>query len=100
MAKNLSKGTSPYRAIRIWQTMSFWNRIERTLGILGGSATILEAVFGASPAVIAVTSGFTMLSQSLSVWFDDKDEDGVPDIFQPEKIIRPDQNQQDHENIP
>lgn len=97
MAKTKTSQLSPYRSIRIWQKMSFWNRIERTLGILGGSATILEAVMGAGPTAIAITSGCTMLSQSLSVWFDDKNGNNMPDIFEKEEVTpNPDQ----HENIP
>jgi hypothetical protein len=62
--------------------MSFWGRIERTLGIIGGSAVLLESVFGAGSLATGITAAFTLLSQNLSVWFDDKDGDGVADIYQ------------------
>ncbi len=70
------------RAKRIWIKMSFWGRVERTLGIIGGSAVLLESVFGAGPLATGITAAFTLLSQNLAVWFDDKDGDGVADLFQ------------------
>ncbi len=71
-----------HRAFKIWEKMSFWGRIERTLGILGGSAVILEALMEATPVVTAITAGSTILAQSLAVWFDDDNQDGIADIFQ------------------
>jgi len=75
------------RAKAIWMKMSFWERVERTLTTMGGSAVLLESVFGAGPLATGLTAAFTLTAQHLTIWFDDKNGDGVPDVFQEEEII-------------
>lgn len=75
------------RAKAIWQKMSFWGRVERSLGLLGGSAILLESVFGAGPVATGITALFTVASQNLAVWFDDKNQDGIADIYQSEEEL-------------
>jgi proteasome assembly chaperone (PAC2) family protein len=71
-----------HRAYRIWMKMSFWGRVERSITILGSSAVLLESVFGAGPIATGITAGFSLVGQQLAVWFDDKNGDGVADVFQ------------------
>lgn len=75
------------RAQNIWMKMSFWERIERTLTTLGASAVFLESVFGAGAVATGITAAFTLGAQHLAIWIDDKNKDGVPDVFQEEETI-------------
>jgi len=70
------------RAHRIWMKMSFWGRIERSITILGSSSVLLESIFGAGPSATGITAAFSLIGQQLAVWFDDKNGDGVADVFQ------------------
>ena len=75
------------RAKGIWLRMSFWERVERTLTTLGASAVLLESIFGAGALATGITAALTVASQHIAIWFDDKNKDGVPDVFQEEEEL-------------
>jgi hypothetical protein len=62
--------------------MSFWGRIERSITIMGSSAVLMESIFGAGPLATGITAAISLIGQQLAVWFDDKNGDGVADVFQ------------------
>lgn len=65
-----------------WKYASFWQKIKDTIQILG-TFTQLSLVFGDAQHIYnALTAAIQLLALLLPVWFEDKNRDGVVDLYQ------------------
>lgn len=65
-----------------WQRMSFWNKLKLTIGGLGVGSE-LALIIGDSAHEWKVWAAVaTIISVVITIWFEDKDNDGNVDILQ------------------
>jgi hypothetical protein len=65
-----------------WHRMSFWNKVERSLGLIGAIGIIEMGSFEV-PYFYFILVGFCgLFSKLLLIWIEDKDGNGKPDIIE------------------
>jgi hypothetical protein len=62
-----------------WLRTSVWNKIERTLGFVGGISLIEIGINDAPGWIIAAIGVAFVLSKVVDIWIEDKDGDGKVD---------------------
>lgn len=63
---------------------TFWEKVNKTIQVIG-TFTQLTLIFGDAQHIYnLVVAAAQLLGLLLPVWFDDKDHDGLVDIFQEE----------------
>jgi len=69
---------------RIWKRMSFWAKIERALGLIGG-ITVADLGFQGADHMWFVVIGLVGVGgKLLHIWIEDTDNNGIVDLFQNE----------------
>lgn len=71
----------------IWTKAVFWTKVKDSLAI-GGLLTQggMEAL-NSSEVVKQITAAATIIAYLVGMWMEDRDKDGVVDIFQSEKVV-------------
>lgn len=74
--------------MKIWQKMSFWQKMSATIQAVG-TFTQLSLIFGDSQHIYNVMVALIQLAGLIiPIWFDDKDNDGNVDLFQKEVTVK------------
>lgn len=69
---------------RIWKNMSFWNKIERIFGLVGGVTVADLGYNGADPKWFIIIGIVGVLAKILHILIEDVDNNGIVDLFQNE----------------
>lgn len=74
---------------QFFKKMSFWLKLKATIALFGsgGELTLLITDAGKGWHVVMVAA--TLLSLAITQWFEDKDNNGIVDIFEEEKPTVP-----------
>jgi len=67
-----------------WARMSFWNKIEKSIGVLGGLTIAGLGIEKVDQIWFVVIGASGVLYKLLQVWFEDLNSNGVVDIFEDE----------------
>lgn len=74
--------------MKIWQKMSFWQKMSATIQAVG-TFTQLSLIFGDAQHIYNVMVALIQLAGLIiPIWFDDKDNDGNVDLFQKEVTVK------------
>ena len=68
--------------MKFWTKTSFWNNVIKTLALLGTPAGISAGYFQAEPLYLLIGGISAFLSAALAIWFTDKDNNGIIDMFE------------------
>lgn len=60
----------------------FWQRLRDTLAVFGVPSGALAAYFETEPFWLAVSAASAALIAIIAIWFVDKDDNGVVDLFE------------------
>jgi hypothetical protein len=65
-----------------WHRMSFWKKVERSFGLIGGFAVADMAVHQVEYKWFFLVGVCGILAKLLLIWIEDSDGNGVPDIME------------------
>lgn len=65
--------------MRWWQRMSFWNKVESTLILIGSASVVELANYHAPYWTFMVIGGAMGIGKFLKIWIVDRDGDGKID---------------------
>lgn len=67
---------------KIWKTISFWTKLKATIGIFAAGSDVILLANNANPLWHGVVIISTILGLLLTAWIEDKDNDGIVDLFE------------------
>jgi len=67
---------------KFWVKMSFWNKLKLTIGGLGAGSELALIIGEASNSWKWFAGIATFIGVVITIWFEDKDNDGNVDILQ------------------
>jgi hypothetical protein len=65
-----------------WHRMSFWNKVERSFGLIGAVAVTEMGLHKVDPKWFVFVGICGLLSKLLLIWIEDQDGNGKPDIIE------------------
>lgn len=68
--------------IKYWQTAGFWSKVRVTLGLFGPSSEAVMILKDVNEDFQLTLTILGFLGYALSIWMEDKDENGIVDIFE------------------
>ena len=73
------------KIIKWWHKISFWNKLQGTLLSVGIGSEATLFFMDSIDAWKWVAGTATILGMLITKWFEDKNKDGIADIFQKDK---------------
>lgn len=67
------------------KTVSFWTKLNHSIQLFGTGSQLALVAAQASPVWNYVTGGATVVAALVTIWMEDRNNDGVVDVF--EKVI-------------
>jgi hypothetical protein len=67
---------------RWYASMAFWTKIKYTVGLVGGGGTVTLVLTNTPEWMSWVVGGATFIGGAISVWMEDKNNDGIVDAFE------------------
>lgn len=70
------------KIVRMWRTMSFWDKLEKSFGVVG-AITVMEMGREEAPYwAFIVVGAFGLLAKLTHIWIEDKNNNGIADILE------------------
>lgn len=73
------------KVVKWFKRVSFWQKLKATIAGLGISSEITLYMMDSHPAWKVVAAISSVVGMLITTWVEDKDNDGVVDIFQNKK---------------
>lgn len=74
--------------MRYWHTTTFWAKVQHTVALFGTGGQVAIVATNSLPIWNYIAGGATVATLIFSIWMDDKDDDGIVDVFQKEIVIK------------
>jgi len=68
--------------VKYWHTAGFWSKVRVTIGLFGPSSEVVMILKDVNEDLQLVLTILGFLGYALSIWMEDKDENGIVDIFE------------------
>lgn len=65
-----------------FKTVSFWTKLNHSVQIFGTGSQVTLVAAEASPIWNYIAAGATVMTMLFAIWMEDRDNDGLVDIFQ------------------
>lgn len=71
-----------------WKRTTFWNKLKDTFALFGTGGQVVLALSHTSPYWNLVAGIATIMVMIFTIWMDDRDNNGVVDLFEKEVIVK------------
>ncbi len=69
-----------------WARMSFWDKVEKSIGVIGGLTITELGLQKADPIWFVVIGSSGVVYKLLQVWLEDKNINGIIDLFEEDEV--------------
>ena len=70
----------------LWKRTTFWQKVKDTTALFGTGGQIILTIADSSHIWNYVMGGATIIGMLVALWMDDKNADGIVDIFEDNEI--------------